>query len=78
MNAMIHFNAVSKCYGGFTAVEQFNLAIPGGSIFALLGPNGAGKTTTIKMLMGMLQPTSGSLSVFGLDAFRIRLRLRLE
>jgi ABC-2 type transport system ATP-binding protein len=59
-----------KRYGGFTAVNSLSLDIPSACIYALLGPNGAGKTTTIKLLMGMLQPTSGELRVRGLDAFR--------
>ncbi len=69
MEALVEISQLVKRYGDFTAVDSLTLSIPQGCIFALLGPNGAGKTTTIKLLMGMLQPTSGTLRVDGLDAF---------
>jgi ABC-2 type transport system ATP-binding protein len=69
MEALVEITQLVKRYGDFTAVDSLTLSIPHGCIFALLGPNGAGKTTTIKLLMGMLQPTSGTLRVDGLDAF---------
>ena len=50
------------------AVQDLNLAVPAGSVFALLGPNGAGKTTTIKMLMNLLRPTAGEARVLGVDS----------
>jgi len=50
------------------AVQDLNLAVPTGSIFALLGPNGAGKTTTIKMLVNLLRPTTGEARVMGVDS----------
>jgi len=59
-------NLVKK-YGDFTAVRDVNLAIQEGEILGLLGPNGAGKTTTISMITGLLAPTSGSITVDGLD-----------
>ncbi|MCK5794076.1 MAG: ABC transporter ATP-binding protein [Anaerolineales bacterium] len=58
---------LTKSFGGFTAVDQVNFSIPKGEIFGLLGPNGAGKTTTIRMLCGILKPTSGQGSVLGFD-----------
>jgi len=58
---------LSKRFGSFTAVDQVNFNIPKGEIFGLLGPNGAGKTTTIRMLCGILKPTSGMGSVLGFD-----------
>lgn len=70
MTPIVQIRNLSKRYGNFTAVDGITLDIPAGGIFALLGPNGAGKTTLIKMLMGMLQSTSGSLMVGGRDAFR--------
>jgi ABC-2 type transport system ATP-binding protein len=70
MDSIVQFKDVVKRYGEFEAVRGVTLDIPAGGIFALLGPNGAGKTTLIKMLMGMLQPTSGELTVNGLSAFR--------
>ena len=56
---MIEFNQVSRNYGRVTAVDQLTLTIQPGELFALLGPNGAGKTTTIKMIVGLLRPTTG-------------------
>jgi ABC-2 type transport system ATP-binding protein len=50
------------------AVQDLNLAVPAGSIYALLGPNGAGKTTTIKMLVNLLRPTAGEARVMGVDS----------
>jgi len=72
---MIKENAVevvdlSKKFGGFTAVDRVNFTIPKGEIFGLLGPNGAGKTTTIRMLCGLLVPTSGAARIMGFDVAR--------
>lgn len=61
---------LTKTYGQITAVDHLNLTINSGEIFGLLGPNGAGKTTTILMLMGLTEPTSGSLRVGGYDPMR--------
>ena len=59
-----------KQFGSFVAVEQLNLKIPKGEVFGFLGPNGAGKSTTIRMLCGLLKPTSGRASVAGFDVGR--------
>ena len=64
---MIRFENTSRRYGSKIAVAGLNLEIPSGELFALLGPNGAGKTTTIKMVVGLLRPTGGSVSVCGHD-----------
>src|SRR5262245_16900803 len=56
-----------KQFGDFVAVDHINLHVNRGSFFGFLGPNGAGKSTTIKMLTGLLAPTSGTLRVLGLD-----------
>src|SRR5437868_12115921 len=56
-----------KQFGGFVAVDHINLSVNRGSFFGFLGPNGAGKSTTIKMLTGLLAPTSGTLQVLGFD-----------
>lgn len=57
-----------KSFGNLVAVNDVSLEVREGEIYALLGPNGAGKTTTIKMLMGLLDPDSGSAKVFGVDS----------
>jgi ABC-type multidrug transport system ATPase subunit len=57
--------AVSKTFGSFTAVDDMSLDVAPGEIVGLLGANGAGKTTLIKMLLGLLTPTSGTISMFG-------------
>ncbi len=64
---MIKFESVSKNYGYHTAVQNLNLEIPAGTLFGYLGPNGAGKTTTIKMLVGLLKPSSGSVYINGIN-----------
>jgi ABC-2 type transport system ATP-binding protein len=58
---------VTKRYNEIVAVNNINLTIPTGEIFALLGPNGSGKSTTLKMLLSLLQPTAGSINVLGID-----------
>jgi ABC-2 type transport system ATP-binding protein len=58
---------LSKSYGGVSAVRSIDLAIAPGETVALLGPNGAGKSTTIDMVLGLTQPDSGSVSVFGMS-----------
>jgi ABC-2 type transport system ATP-binding protein len=62
----IEVQNLRKLYGEKAAVDGLNLTVPRGCFFGFLGPNGAGKTTTIKMLMGLAQPTSGSISLLGL------------
>jgi ABC-2 type transport system ATP-binding protein len=58
---------VMKSYGDKTAVSDVNISVNAGEIFGFLGPNGAGKTTTIKMIAGLLRPTSGTVRVGGYD-----------
>jgi spermidine/putrescine transport system ATP-binding protein len=58
---------VRKEFGAFTAVESLDLTVPEGSFFALLGPSGCGKTTTLRMVAGLEQPTSGTISIGGRD-----------
>ena len=67
---MIQFEHVSKSYGTKSAVADLELSIPAGELFAFLGPNGAGKTTTIKMMCGLLFPTSGRILIGGYDMAR--------
>jgi len=63
----VELHGVTKRYNEIVAVNNINLTIPPGEIFALLGPNGSGKSTTLKMLLGLVQPTAGQISVLGLD-----------
>lgn len=77
MSVAIHIENVVKEYRGgdkksFRAVDGLNLSIQKGEILAFLGPNGAGKTTTIKMILGLVRPDAGCISVMGLDAERQR------
>lgn len=65
-NAIETFD-LSRQFGSFTAVDRINFYVPKGEIFGLLGPNGAGKTTTIRMLCGIIRPSSGNASVLGFD-----------
>src|SRR5437762_488970 len=67
---MIELHDVSKTYGATMAVQGLNLRVEAGEIFAFLGPNGAGKTTTIKLLCGLLFPTSGTIRIGGYDLQR--------
>lgn len=65
-DGVIHTRALTKRYrGGQLAVDGLDLTVPAGSVFGFLGPNGSGKTTTIRMLMGLIEPTSGSARVLG-------------
>ncbi|RIL12426.1 MAG: hypothetical protein DCC75_00500 [Proteobacteria bacterium] len=64
---VLNVSNLSKHFGGFTAVENVSFTIESAEILGLLGPNGAGKTTTIQMLLGVLTPSSGSISYFGRD-----------
>ncbi len=64
---MIEFDHVTRRYGDKVAVSELTLEIPRGELFAFLGPNGAGKTTTIKLIVGLLRPSSGSIRLCGHD-----------
>src|SRR5216110_1588918 len=64
---MIELHRVTKRYGNKTAVEELDLTIAPGELFAFLGPNGAGKTTTIKLMCGLLFPTEGRVRIGGFD-----------
>ena len=64
---MIQTHDLCRSYGAFQAVDQLNLTVAPGQVYGFLGPNGAGKTTTIKMLTGLLAPSSGSIELCGID-----------
>src|SRR3984957_17853240 len=65
---MISCRNLTRRYGDFTAVAGLNLEVAAGAICVFLGPNGAGKSTTVKMLTGLLVPSSGTVEVCGVDA----------
>lgn len=69
-NSVIQTKDLTKKYGEFVAVDGLNLEVQAGEVFGLLGPNGAGKTTTILMILGLTEPTAGSVRVLGLDPAR--------
>jgi ABC-2 type transport system ATP-binding protein len=67
MNAIITINQLTRCFKETPAVDQLSLEVHSGEIFGFLGHNGAGKTTTVRLLNGVIEPTSGSMRVLGLD-----------
>ncbi|HRE59038.1 MAG: ABC transporter ATP-binding protein [Candidatus Kapaibacterium sp.] len=69
---VIEIRGLTKDFGNFRAVDNLDLTVYRGDIFGFLGPNGAGKSTTIRMLMTLIRPTSGSISVFGHSLFTHR------
>jgi ABC-2 type transport system ATP-binding protein len=73
---MIECRNLTRDFGEFRAVDKVSFQVPEGRICALLGPNGAGKSTIMKMLAGLLEPTSGSVMVAGVDPQKDPLRLR--
>ena len=75
---VLESKGLTKRYGSFVAVDKLNLAVRKGEIFGLLGPNGAGKTTTILMLLGLTEPTTGSVRVLGLDPARQPLSVKAQ
>jgi ABC-2 type transport system ATP-binding protein len=64
---MIELKALTKRYGSFTAVDAIDLSVPKGELFGFLGPNGAGKTTTLRMIAGILRPSSGTVHIGDID-----------
>ncbi len=64
-NHIIVTEKLSRSFGSFIAVKEVSLSVPDGVVYAFLGPNGAGKTTTIRMILGLIAPTSGSVHLFG-------------
>lgn len=63
----VQTTGLTRNFGSFRAVDGIDLAVPSGSLYGFLGPNGAGKSTTIKCLTGLLRPTSGTMTILGID-----------
>ena len=73
---VIKIEGLTKRYGAQTAVDNLNLDVAEGEIFGFLGPNGAGKTTTMLMLLGLTEPTAGTVRVWGYDPAREPLKVK--
>lgn len=74
--SIIRTEGLTKCFGDFIAVDHLSVCVAPGSIFAFLGANGSGKSTTMRMLIGLLQPTAGTIEVDGIDVIRQPRRVR--
>jgi ABC-2 type transport system ATP-binding protein len=75
---VLEANGLSKRYGSVVAVAGIDLSVQAGEVIGLLGPNGAGKTTTILMLLGLTEPSSGSVRILGKDPLRQPLEVKRE
>ncbi len=64
MNTVITTDSLTKRYGNKEVVKELDLKVPEGSIYGFLGPNGAGKSTTLKMVLGLVKPTQGHITIF--------------
>jgi len=75
---IIETDGLTKIYNGDTAVDHLSFTVSEGEIFGFLGPNGAGKTTTLLMLLGLTEPTSGTVKVLGLDPTRDPIKVKAK
>src|SRR3989442_11573338 len=73
---IIRTRGLTKRFGDFTAVDDLSIEVTPGTIFAFLGANGSGKSTTIRMLIGLLKPTAGTVEVDGVDVIARPRRVR--
>ncbi len=76
MENAIEVKKLSKTFGEFVAVNNVSFNVKKGEVFGFLGPNGSGKTTVIRMILGLLQPTFGTVTVLGCDVYKDREKLR--
>ncbi|MDQ0116469.1 ABC transporter ATP-binding protein [Paenibacillus harenae] len=76
IDSAVDISGLTKAYGDYLAVNRLDLTIRKGEIFGLLGPNGAGKTTTILMMLGLTEPSNGTVRVLGLDPARSSLDIK--
>ena len=72
----IKVESLSKSYGSVKAVNDITMSVKSGQVFGFLGPNGAGKSTTIKLFTTLIQPSSGSITILGIDAIKNPLKVR--
>ena len=70
-------DALVKTFGSKTAVDGLSFSVAAGEIYGLLGPNGAGKTTTLKLLMGIIRPTSGTARILGMEIDDLRAKAQI-
>ena len=75
---VVRISDLTRCFGDFVAVDHVLFSVARGEIFGFLGANGAGKTTTIRMLCGLLLPSSGSGTVVGYDIIRDNDKIKLN
>lgn len=68
--SLVEVRGLTKKFGKFTALKNVNLSVNKGEIYGFIGPNGAGKSTTIRILLGMLKPSEGQVTIFGKDAWK--------
>lgn len=73
---VVEVNELTKCFGEFTALDKLTISLERGQILGFIGPNGAGKTTAIKILVGVMRPTSGSARIAGADCVRDARRIK--
>jgi ABC-2 type transport system ATP-binding protein len=76
--SLIKLSSLTKIYDNFKAVNDVNLQIEQGEILGLIGHNGAGKTTTLKMMVGLLAPTSGTVEIMGHDMSKESTRVKQD
>ena len=72
----INIQLLTRDFGDMRALDSLSLDVPAGIVFGFLEPNGAGKTTTIKLMLGLIRPSSGSAIVFGMDCIRHSVDIR--
>lgn len=75
-NMIIETNELTKAYPGATVLNKLSLQVPQNAIFGFLGPNGAGKSTTMKLLLGLIRPSTGTGTIFGHDIVRESVQIR--
>lgn len=78
MSFAVETSGLTRMFGDQCAVDHVDLQVPGGTFYGFLGPNGAGKSTTIKMLTGLLAPTSGGVAILGMNPFDVKQSIEIK